>query len=90
VLVEGLVTRFLGFDFIHTELLGTGTDDTATTSNMIPAWAQSGMYYGSWQSQITDISQRKDLKGLPWQAYVMMTGGAARLELQKTIRIWCR
>jgi hypothetical protein len=90
VLVDGRVTRFLGIDFKHTELLQTGTDDAAGTSNMIPLWVPSGMYYGTWQSQITDISQRKDLKGLPWQAYVMMTGGATRLELQRVVRIWCR
>lgn len=90
VLVEGRVTRFLGINFKHTELLGTGTDDASGTSGMIPLWVKRGMYYGTWQSQITDISQRKDLKGLPWQAYVMMTGGATRLELARVIRIWCR
>lgn len=90
VLVDGLVTRFLGVQFINTELLGTGTDDAAGTSNMIPMWAMSGMYLGTWQSQVTDISQRKDLKGLPWQAYVMMTAGATRLEKERVIRIWCR
>jgi hypothetical protein len=90
VLVEGIVTRFLGFQFNWTELIGTGTDDIAGTSNMVAAYAEGGMYYGSWQSQTTDISQRKDLKGLPWQAYVMMTGGATRLEKERVIRIWCR
>lgn len=90
VLVDGLVTRFLGFQFTWTELITTGTDDAAGTSNQVAAYAEGGMYYGSWQSQTTDISQRKDLKGLPWQAYVMMTGGATRLEKERVIRIWCR
>jgi hypothetical protein len=90
VLVDGIVTRFLGVRIEHTELLGTGTDDAAGTSTMIPLWVKRGMYYGTWQNQVTDISPRKDLKGLPWQAYVMMTGGATRLEKVRTIRIWAR
>ncbi len=90
VLVEGRVKRFLGIEFTHTQLLGTGTDDAAGTSGMIPLWVKSGMHYGTWQAQTTSISQRNDLEGLPWQAYVMMTGGATRLELGRVIRIWCR
>jgi len=90
VLVNGKVTEFLGTKIRHTQLLGTGTDDAAGTSTMVPLWVKRGMYYGTWQSQVTDISQRKDLKGLPWQAYVMMTGGATRLEKERVIRIWCR
>lgn len=90
VLVEGKITRWLGYNFVHTQLLGTGTDDAAGTSTMVPAWAKSGMYYGNWQSQVTDISQRKDLRGLPWQAYIMMTGGATRIEKERVQRIWCR
>jgi hypothetical protein len=77
-------------NFIHTELYQTGTDDAAGTSRMIPMWVPNGMHYGNWQSVVTDISQRKDLQGLPWQAYLMMTGGATRLEKERVIRIWCR
>lgn len=90
VLVEGRVTRFLGINFKHTQLLTTGTDDAAGTSNAIPLWVKRGMYLGTWQSQVTNISQRNDLQGLPWQAYVMMTAGATRLEKERVIRIWCR
>jgi hypothetical protein len=77
-------------NFVHTELFQTGTDDAAGTSTMIPMWVKNGMHYGAWQSLVTDISQRKDLQGLPWQAYLMMTGGATRLEKERVIRIWCR
>ena len=90
VLTQGKVTQFLGINFIHTELLQTGTDDQSGTSRMIPVWVPNGMHYGNWQTAVTDISQRKDIQGLPWQAYVMMTGGATRLELQRVIRIWAR
>jgi hypothetical protein len=90
VLVDGMVTRFLGINFIVTELLQQGTDDVAGTSNMIPMWTKNGMHLGMWQSLVTDISQRKDLQGLPWQAYLMMTAGATRIEKERVIRIWCR
>ncbi len=90
VLVSGKVTEFLGIKFIHTELLTTASDNDAATSTQCPMWVPNGMHYGNWQSQVTDISQRKDLHSLPWQAYVMMTGGATRLEKERVIRVWCR
>lgn len=90
VLVSGKVTEFLGIKFVHSELFQTGTDDAAGTSRACPVWVPNGMHYGSWQTVVTDISQRKDLHSLPWQAYVMMTGGATRLEKERIIRVWCR
>lgn len=88
VLVEGKITRFLGIDFIHTELLATGTDDLAGTSTAVPMWAKSGAYMGVWEDIMTDVSQRKDLRSLPYQAYVMGTFGATRLEEKKVVQIW--
>lgn len=85
-----LLTNWWVFHFHHTELIQTGTDDQAGTSYMVPAWVKSGMHLGMWDSLTTDISQRKDIQGLPWQVYVKMTAGATRLELPKVARIWCR
>lgn len=90
VLVDGKVQQFLGINFIHCERLKTGTDDAAGTSTMVPMFAKSGMYLGMWNDISTDISQRKDLQGLPWQAYVYGTFGATRLEEKKVVRVWCR
>lgn len=89
VLTEGKITRFLGINFIHTELINTGTDDQSGTSNMIPLWAKSGMYLGMWNDLQTNLSQRMDLQGLPWQAYVKGTFGATRLDPKRVINIWC-
>ncbi len=88
VLVEGKCVRFLGIDLIHTELLFTGTDDQSTTSTACPVWAKSGAYLGLWEDIMTDVSQRKDLRSLPYQAYVKGTFGASRLELKKVVRLW--
>jgi len=90
VLVDGKVTRFLGIDIVHCERLATGTDDAAGTSRAIPIFAKSGMHLAMWNDLTTDITQRKDLQGLPWQAYVYMTAGATRLEENKVVRVWCR
>jgi hypothetical protein len=89
-LVQDKVEQFLGVKFIHTELLPTGTDDQAGTSTQTPVFAKSGVYLGMWAEMQTDIDQRKDLQGLPYQAYVKATFGATRLEENKIVRIWTR
>lgn len=88
VLVEGKITRFLGIDFIHTELLTTGTDDQTGTSTAVPMWAKSGVYLGLWEDIVTKASQRDDLQGIPYQVYVKGTFGATRLEEKKVVQIW--
>lgn len=90
VLEEGMISRFLGINFIHTELLNTGTDDQSGTSTLVPIWAKSGMYLGLWNDLQTDLSQRKDLQGLPWQAYAKGTFGGARLDEKRVIQVYCR
>jgi hypothetical protein len=93
VLKDGKVTRFLGIEFIHCELLATlaaGTDDQGGSSTAIPMWAKSGMYLGTWQDIQSSVSKRNDLQGEPWQAYVIGTFGATRLEEKKIVKIWCQ
>lgn len=90
VLVDGRVTRFLGINFIRTERLLSGTDDASGTSDSIPLYAKSGMYFGEWNAINCDISRRVDLSGLPYQAYCKGTFGATRIEEKKVVRIWCR
>lgn len=93
VLMDGKVTRFLGINFIHCEplaTLGAGTDDQSGSSTQIPMWAKSGMYLGMWADMAIDVSQRKDIQSLPFQAYAKMTVGATRLEEKKIVKIWCQ
>lgn len=87
---DGMVQSFLGINFVHTELLTTGTDDAGGTSTAVPLWIKSGAYLGIWNDFSTDVSQRKDLQGLPYQAYVYATFGGTRLEEKKVIQIWTR
>lgn len=90
VLAEGMITRFLGINFLRTERLQTGTDDASGTSTALPLWAKSGMYLGTWNESSPSIKQATHLRGEPWEVYHMLTLGATRLEEVKIRRIWCR
>jgi hypothetical protein len=87
---KGMIESFLGFNFIHSERMGTGTDDQSGTSRIVMAWAKSGLYLGVWQDTMTRISQREDLEGIPWQIYEWAQFGGTRLEEVKCVWIWCR
>lgn len=85
ILVQGRVTEFLGFQFIQSELIESllaGTNEVT-----LPVWVKSGMHFGTWNNITVDVSQRKDIRGLPWQAYVYGTFGATRLEENKVYAI---
>ena len=85
VLQNGKVTEFLGFKFIHCELIETvlaGTNEVT-----LPVWVKSGMYLGLWDDIKNSVSQRHDLQGEPWQLYTTMTAGATRLEENKVYAI---
>lgn len=88
VLKEGRIERFLGINFIHTELT-VAAAQLSSGDALVPLWAKSGMHLGIWNDIQTSISQRHDLSGEPWQAYVMMSAGATRLEEAKVVQITC-
>lgn len=90
VLVEGKVERFLGINFIRSERLPTGTDDQSGTSTKVGLWTKKGLHLGIWGDITTSISQRFDLQGIPWQAYMYMTMGATRLEEKRCVQVWAR
>jgi hypothetical protein len=85
VLQEGKVTEFLGFKFIHCELIETllaGTNEVT-----LPVWCKSGMHLGIWNDIQNSVSQRHDLQGEPWQIYTKLTAGATRIEEDKVYAI---
>jgi len=85
VLVEGKITRFLGFNMPNTELLSVD----GSSYRRVPVYAKSGMHLAVWNDITTDISIRKDLAGLPIQVYVYGTFGATRGEEKKVVEIKC-
>lgn len=83
-LVDGMITRFLGFNIVVSERLDLVSGDTACI-----AFVQSGMHLGIWKDIRTTVSIRNDLSSEPWDIYTCATFGATRLEQQKVIRVLC-
>jgi hypothetical protein len=84
VLTDGKVTRLLGWDIVYSERLPSSSN---VRSN-IP-FAKSGLYLGIWKDTENDVDRRKDLSGLPWQIYTMMSSGATRLEPGRLLECLC-
>lgn len=84
VLVDGRITRFLGFDIVVSERL-------AVSSNVrqVIAFAKSGLYLGIWRDMTNIASQRNDLSGHPYQIYTMVSFGATRTQPGKVLQIQC-
>jgi hypothetical protein len=85
VLQNGMVTSFLGFQFVHCEMIETAL--AGTNEVTLPVWVKSGMYLGLWNDIENSVSKRHDLQGEPWQLYTKMTAGATRLEENRVFAI---
>ena len=85
VMVEGKITRFLGIDFKTIERLALDSN----SYRRCPVYAKSGITLGLWNDVSSDVSQRKDLAGLPYQVYCFGTFGATRTEEKKLVEIKC-
>lgn len=83
-LVQGQVDTFMGFKFIHTELLGVN----GSSHRRVVAWAKSGLHLGMWNDINSRIDQRAD-KSYSTQVYVKGTFGATRTEEKKVVEILC-
>lgn len=84
-LVDGSITRFLGFDFVISERLPVQTTNVRTCI----AFMKSGLYLGVWKDMTTQPSVRNDLSGHPWQLYTNYTVGATRLQKGKLFAVYC-
>lgn len=85
VLVNAKLKSWGGFNFIHTERLLTD----GSGFRRVPAYVKTGMHMGIWGDIETDVDRRKDLQGMPWQAYASGTFGATRIEEGKIVEIKC-
>ena len=82
VLVDGKITSFMGFNFIHSERLALD----AASKRRCPAWVKSGICLGIWKDISGEISQRDD-KSYATQVYASTTIGATRVEEAKVVEI---
>lgn len=85
VLKDGKIDSFLGFKFIHCELIESAL--AGTNEVTLPVWVKSGMHLGIWNDIENSVDRRADLQGRPWQIYTFMTAGATRLEEDKVYAI---
>lgn len=85
VLVDGKVTRFLGFNIVVMERLPTYT----TNTRGVLAFVKSGMYLGIWKDTSNRVSIRNDLSGEPYDLYTSVSYGATRLEPGRLLQIAC-
>jgi hypothetical protein len=85
VVNDGFVMSWGKIDFIHSERLALN----GSSQTRVPLYVKSGMHLGMWQDLSADVSQRKDLAGLPWQVYLYGTFGGTRLEEKKVVELPC-
>lgn len=85
VVNDGFVMSWGKVDFIHSERLPVN----GSSQTRVPFYVKSGMHLGLWQDLSADVSQRKDLAGLPWQVYLYGTFGGTRIEEKKVVEIPC-
>jgi hypothetical protein len=85
VVNDGFVNSWGKVDFIHSERLPLN----GSSQTRCPMYVKEGMHLGMWQDISADVSQRKDLAGLPWQVYLYGTFGGTRLEEKKVVELPC-
>jgi len=84
VINDGFIMSWGRVDFIHSERLTLNGSYTRC-----PMWVKEGMHLGLWQDLSADVSQRKDLAGLPWQVYLYGTFGGTRIQEKMVVEIPC-
>lgn len=85
ILVDGNVTKFMGFDIVVSERLPI----VAANTRGCCVFVKSGMYLGVWQDLKTQVFQRPDLSSNPWDISTVVSFGATRTEPGKVIQIAC-
>ena len=84
-LERGKIMSFAGFEFIHSERLPTD----GSGYRRVLAFQRTGLGLAIAQDPKADITQRKDKRSLPWQAYISLSMAATRLEDSKVVEIKC-
>lgn len=84
-LVKGEINSFVGFEFVHTELLTvTGTTPTADRKSL--AWAKSGLLLAVSPDVETAVERRWDKRGSVY-VYAVAGAGAVRMQEKKVVEI---
>ncbi len=93
VLVDGRITRFMGFNFIPVEFTDPVSYDPDTVSaltsgvnRLLPCWARSGVHLGMWNDVTVSVDRRPDKRNAT-QIYITQTVGATRTEERRVVQI---
>lgn len=96
-LVDGEVSRFMGFTFVPYEDNGVSTNGKGIPTETVagpatirncPVWVPDGHHIGVWDSLAIVISPRPDKNNIK-QAHATFTAGATRLEEGKVLQLQC-
>lgn len=101
-LVDGRVTSFMGFNFVHVEWNAYNgaapvyplsqpsilPGGAGSTLRNIPVWCESGMHFGRWGGLETRVDPRPD-KNYNTQVWAEMNVGATRTQEKKVVQIAC-
>lgn len=85
VINDGFIMSWGRVQFLHSERLPLN----GSSQTRCPFWVKQGMHLGLWADISSDISQRKDLAGIPYQVYLYGTFGGTRIEEKKVVEIPC-
>lgn len=92
VLVDGRITAFMGFNFIHSERVPGGVSYGGAIvtggQRFVPFWAKSGVALGMWNDISASVDRRADKRNST-QVYVTGTFGGTRLEEKRCGYIQC-
>lgn len=96
-LVDGEVSKFMGFMFVPYEDNGTTTNGRGIPTSTVagpatirecPVWVPEGHHFGMWDGLSIVISPRPDKNNIK-QAHATFTAGATRLEEGKVLKLQC-
>lgn len=85
-LVDGEVSRFMGFNFIPYEDWNGKGIPLAGGVRSSPVWVPEGMHFGTWDDLVITINNRPDKNNIK-QIHGTFTAGATRLEEQKVFAL---
>jgi len=93
VLVDGVITRFLGIQFRHMEFTDSAAFDNYASmlngsNRYCPLFVQRSMHLGVWEDTTAKMSERPD-KGYAIQVYMRETIGACRIDEKRIVRVEC-
>ena len=92
VMVDGMVKRFLGINFVPIEFSDTTSYPQASAAlvsggvRSLPVWVPSGMQMGMWNDVAVSVDKRPDKRNSV-QCYITTTVGATRLEEKRVVQI---